>query len=122
VEPARRFADAGQLLAALEACEADGEPALANFPPGEVPEQAAPPPTAQPPNHLTTQPPDESDALFREVRRLLAGRAYDQVVDRLDVHRPPEWAVVDLTGARTLRALGQAYLGLGDLSNARDCL
>jgi hypothetical protein len=30
--------------------------------------------------------------------------------------------VIDLAGARTLRALGQAYLGLGDLPAARDCL
>ncbi len=62
------------------------------------------------------------DALFREVRRLLACRAYEQIIDRLDVHRPAEWAVVDLAGARTLWALGQAYLGLGDLPAARDCL
>jgi serine/threonine protein kinase len=39
-----------------------------------------------------------------------------------DVHRPAEWAVVDLTGARTLRVLGQAYLGSGNLVQARDCL
>ncbi len=56
------------------------------------------------------------------MRRLLAARAYEQVIDRLDVHRPPEWAVLDGLGARTLRALGQAYLGLGDLPAARDCL
>jgi tetratricopeptide (TPR) repeat protein len=62
------------------------------------------------------------ETLFREVRRLLAGKAFDQVIDRLDIHRPPEWAVVDRTGARTLRALGQAYLGRGDLAEARDCL
>jgi tetratricopeptide (TPR) repeat protein len=62
------------------------------------------------------------DTLFRQVRRLLAARAYEQVVDRLDIHRPPEWAVLDMLGARTLRALGQAYLGLGDLPAARDCL
>jgi tetratricopeptide (TPR) repeat protein len=44
------------------------------------------------------------------------------VIDRLDIHRPAEWAVVDLLGARTLRALGQAYLGRGDLRAARECL
>jgi tetratricopeptide (TPR) repeat protein len=44
------------------------------------------------------------------------------VIDRLDVHRPPEWAVLDAMGARTLRALGQAYLALGNLPATRDCL
>jgi eukaryotic-like serine/threonine-protein kinase len=123
VEPARRFADAGVLLSALEACEVDGESALANFPPGETPHgHPAPPATSQPPHRPAAPPPDETDTLFREVRRLLAARAYDQVIDRLDVHRPPEWVAVDLAGARTLRALGQAYLGLGDLPSARDCL
>src|SRR5262249_23502568 len=62
------------------------------------------------------------DDLFREVRRLLAVRAFEQVIDRLDIHRPAEWAVVDAVGARALRALGQAYLGRGDLATARDCL
>jgi hypothetical protein len=60
--------------------------------------------------------------LLREARRLLAGRAFDQVIDRLDVHRPAEWAVVDARGARLLRLLAQAYLGRGDLRAARDCL
>jgi serine/threonine-protein kinase len=106
-DPARRFADAEVLLAALEACQA-GQP-LPDLP------AAAPPP-------LAPAPPSDTDTLFREVRRLLAGRAFAQVIDRLDVHRPAEWAVIDLAGARTLRALGQAYLGLGDLPAARDCL
>ncbi len=44
------------------------------------------------------------------------------MIDQLDVHRPPEWATLDTFGARTLRALGQAYLGRGDLTVARDCL
>ncbi len=114
-DPARRFADAGRLLAAIDACQAGGE-----LPPREadalpVAEAAgAPPPGAD--------APGLPDALFREVRRLLACRAYEQIIDRLDVHRPAEWAVVDLAGARTLWALGQAYLGLGDLPAARDCL
>ncbi|MFO0928978.1 MAG: hypothetical protein U0736_18485 [Gemmataceae bacterium] len=43
------------------------------------------------------------------------------MIDRLDVHRPAEWAVLDLRGARTLRALGQAYLGRAELPQAR-CL
>jgi hypothetical protein len=113
-EPERRFADAGRLLAALEACEAGEElPPLepsAAVSSGETP--AAPP----------TDRDAETDALFREVRRLLAARAYEQAIDRLDIHRPPEWAVLDRLGARTLRALGQAYLGLGNLPAARDCL
>ncbi len=109
-EPERRFADAGQLLAAIEACES-GAP----LPPLEP---AAPPPSREP----TPRPDAAVDELFREVRRVLAARAYEQVIDRLDVHRPPEWAVVDPPGARTLRALGQAYLGLGNLPAARDCL
>jgi len=112
VEPEHRFADAGRLLAAIELCES-GQP----LPP---PDLGA---LTQPRSLEVESRPDAAvDTLFREVRRLLAARAYAQVVDRLDVHRPPEWAVLDLLGARTLRALGQAYLGLGDLPAARDCL
>jgi serine/threonine protein kinase len=106
-DPARRFADAGRLLATIDACQA-GEP---------LPEEELPVAPRRP-----TPPGDASDVLFREVRRLLAARAYAQVVDRLDVHRPAEWAVLDRAGARTLRALGQAYLGLGQLPAARECL
>ncbi len=121
-DPARRFADAGKLLAAIEACQAGGE-----LPPPEAaPPVAAglPPPVADAPASpgVAGSHSAAADALFREVRRLMACRAYDQVIDRLDVYRPAEWAVVDLAGARTLRALGQAYLGLGDLAAARDCL
>jgi serine/threonine-protein kinase len=112
IEPEHRFADAGRLLAAIEACES-GEP----LPPRE---QTVPSPTVSSPAESRTD--DAHDALFREVRRLLAARAYEQAIDRLDVHRPPEWAVIDLLGARTLRALGQAYLGMGNLPAARDCL
>jgi serine/threonine-protein kinase len=114
VEPERRFADAGRLLAALEACEA-GEP----LPPLEP---SAAVPTGETPLPLEAHADAEADALFREVRRLLAARAYEQAIDRLDVHRPPEWVVLDRLGARTLRALGQAYLGVGNLPAARDCL
>ncbi len=105
-EPERRFADAGRLLAAIESCEA-GKP-LPSLGPSEL----------EQPN----SPDDAVNELFREVRRLLAARAYEQAIDRLDVHRPPEWAVLNPTGARMLRLLGQAYLGLGNLSAARDCL
>jgi serine/threonine protein kinase len=114
VEPARRFSDSSKLLAAIDACEA-GEP----LPEPETP--AAPlPPEGSP---ITPRVADETiEALFREARRLLASRSYDEVIDRLDVYRPAEWAVVDLTGARTLRMLGQAYLGRGDLAQARAAL
>jgi eukaryotic-like serine/threonine-protein kinase len=115
-EPERRFDDAGQLLKAIETCEAGGE--LPPMPEVERPAAApAPAPSAPAAGGDTSR-----EQLFREVRRLLAGKAFDQVIDRLDVHRPPEWATVDLLGARTLRALGQAYLGRGDLRSARECL
>jgi serine/threonine protein kinase len=116
-DPGRRFADAGKLLAATEGCES-GEP----VPPPEMPtaRESEDEPTAW---SAPSKASDESmESLFRDVRRLLASRAYDEAIDRLDVHRPAEWAVVDLTGARALRALGQAYLGRGDLAAARDCL
>src|SRR5262249_18594831 len=115
-EPARRFRDAGQVLAAIEACEANGEAATAQWPPpGPVEEPAAGP--AAP----TPAPAAEPDELFREARRLLASKAYDQVIDRLDIHRPAEWAVVDARAARGLRVLGQAYLGRGDWGAGREC-
>jgi serine/threonine protein kinase len=108
-DPMRRFTDAGQLLAAVEA-----EGAVQDAPPAEPTKPA--PAVAPPP------PADPDEPLFRDVRRLMADRAYDRVIDRLDVHRPAEWAVVDVRGARTLRTLGQAYLGLNDLRSARECL
>jgi serine/threonine-protein kinase len=115
VEPGRRFADARALLAAIEGCEA-GEPLPAPQAPATQADVSLPSAAAH-------RPADEAaEVLFRDVRKLLASRAYDQVIDRLDVHRPAEWAVIDLAGARTLRALGQAYLGRGDLAAARDCL
>jgi serine/threonine protein kinase len=114
VEPSRRFKDAGQLLAVIEGCEA-GAPLPPPDPTAESESLDEPPATPQPMNEM-------AEALFRDVRRLLAKRDFDQVIDRLDVHRPAEWAVVDLVGAKTLRALGQAYLGRGDLAAARECL
>jgi serine/threonine-protein kinase len=118
VNPARRFADAGRLLAALEACEAGQE-----LPEPEPSPSAESRDLAEASHVCSGQRADGGmDDLFREVRRLLGSRAYDQVIDRLDIHRPAEWAVVDLLGARTLRALGQAYLGRGDLRAARECL
>jgi serine/threonine-protein kinase len=115
-DPGRRFADGGQLLAAIEACEAGEE--LPELPPASANRE-------RPAGADATDPAAEDTALerlFREARKLLAGRKYDAVIDRLDVHRPAEWAVVDRTGARTLRVLGQAFLGRGDLPAARDCL
>ncbi len=118
VEPEQRFADAGQLLAAIEACEAGGELAQAS----RTDWQSVP----QTPASDSPGSPSAANAgmepLFREARRLLASKAYDQAIDRLDIHRPPEWAVVNLVGARTLRLLAQAYLGRGDLPAARECL
>ena len=122
--PERRFADAGQLLAAAEACEGGRglpeapEPTASPGPPGWP---------AFPPDRGAAERPDSPQAaglddLFREVRKLLAGRAYGEVIDRLDVYRPAEWEVIDLRGARTLRALGQAYLGRGDFRAAQECL
>jgi serine/threonine-protein kinase len=112
VDPSRRFADGGQLLHAIEACE-KGE----SLPPQVTAPSAERPPLQQPP-----AADGEIDALFREVRKLLADKAYDRVIDRLDIHRPAEWAVVNLLGARTLRALGQAYLARSEFHEARDCL
>src|SRR5262249_27387155 len=75
-DPGRRFANAGQLHAAIEACES-GE---------ELPD--LPPPT-EPRREEAPAPAEETgmERLFREVRKLLAGRSYDAVIDRLDVHR-----------------------------------
>ncbi len=112
VDPSRRFADGGQLLHAIEGCER-----------GEcLPQQGPAPTAASLPSQLPPATDGEIDALFREVRKLLADKAYDRVIDRLDIHRPAEWAVVNLLGARTLRALGQAYLARSEFREARDCL
>jgi serine/threonine protein kinase len=112
--PHRRFANAMQLLAAIEACEA-GMP---------VPEAPPPPPAEEvaPPAAPRGRSDEEMEALFREARRLLGSRSYDKVIDRLDIHRPAEWAVLDVNGARALRFLGQAYLGRGEARLARECL
>jgi serine/threonine-protein kinase len=107
-DPARRFADAGRVLAALEAggaCGGGGEPAR-----DADTSDAGPPPAA------------EGDELIRDARRMLAGGRFAEAVDHLDVHRPAEWAVLDARGARVLRLLARAYLGRGDLRAARDCL
>ncbi len=116
-EPEHRFADAGRLLSAIEACESGAPlPHASRQGEGEAGRQGE---HGESPCLAADAAVDE---LFREARRLLAARAYEQAIDRLDVHRPPEWAVLDAMGARTLRALGQAYLGQGNLPAARDCL
>jgi eukaryotic-like serine/threonine-protein kinase len=108
VDPAERILHAGAVLEAIERCEKGEEltPLAAGIEPEERPQ-------AQDAEH---------EQLFRDVRKLLAGKSFAQVIDRLDIHRPAEWTTVDVFGARTLRALGQAYLGRGDLPAARDCL
>jgi hypothetical protein len=111
----QRFADASRLLAAIQACETGEEL------PAEEAVIGSAGPVAQPTSTGRAEA-EQHDDLFREIRRLLANRAYDEAIDRLDVYRPPEWAVVDGLAARTLRLLGQAYLGRGDLAAARDCL
>jgi serine/threonine protein kinase len=124
VRPEDRFADAGQVLAAIETCEAGGDlPEPIALPPER--DRAVLPAFIPDPPPLGSAPAQsgrEVDELFREVRKLLASRAYDQVIDRLDIHRPAEWQVVDLRSARALKALGQAYLGLGNFPAARECL
>lgn len=106
IEPAARFRDGRQLLQAIEAGET-GQP----MPAAEV---DAPAPV---------MPIDDGhENLFRDMRRLLAARGYDAVIDRLDVHRPAEWVALDRFGARVLRVLGQAYLGRGEIATARECL
>ncbi len=114
MEPQRRFVDAGRLLEAIEACEVGRE-----LPPQEAPRRRTEASSSTEKPKLGSK---DAEDLFRDVRRLLAAKAYDQVIDRLDVYRPAEWSVVDLMGVRTLRALGQAFLGRGDLKGARECL
>jgi serine/threonine-protein kinase len=105
-DPVSRFHDAGAVLAALEAGDRRRAPG------GR--EEA-----------LVTQHSPlaaAGDELIGEARRLLARRCYEQVIDRLDVHRPAEWVAIDLVGARVLRLLAQAYLRRGDIRLGCDCL
>jgi serine/threonine protein kinase len=133
VLPEKRFADAGQVLAAIETCEAGGElPSPADLDLARLAHRRGSDYAPAQPGH--EQPPDfaverdsgtatsDLDELFREARKLLARREYARAIDCLDVHRPAEWQVIDHRTARVLRLLGQAYLGKGDLPAARDCL
>jgi hypothetical protein len=117
VDEAQRFQDARQLLAAIEACQAGDTSVLDAVGPAIQPADAGADQHVRP-----TARAAESDALFRDIRRLLGQRNFAEVIDRLDVHRPAEWASLDAKGATILRYLGQAYLGRGDLPAARDCL
>jgi serine/threonine protein kinase len=115
-QPARRFRDAGLLLAAIEACEAGGElPPAEEVREAELDDEALPPPLPDPvtPDH---------EALLRAARRLLGQKAYEEVIDRLEVHRPAEWAALDGPTARLVRLLAQGYVGRGRWGDARDCL
>jgi serine/threonine protein kinase len=127
LDPQRRFAHAAQLLAAIETCEAGGP--LPESPGPVSAETVVGAPFLENSDQLQPERHGKGitnklglEDLFRDVRKLLANRAYDQVIDRLDIHRPAEWQVIDLRAARTLRALGQAYLGRGDFGAARECL
>jgi tetratricopeptide (TPR) repeat protein len=113
-DPTRRFRDAGQLLTALETCTTGGAMAAAD---SENPsdEQG----TAWSPLRRGDNPTEQ---LIREARRYLARGQFDQAIDRLDIHRPAEWAVADDQGAQVLRLLGQAYVGRGDWRGAQECL
>ncbi len=115
-DPRRRLSDASKLLHAIETCQAGGD-----MPPLELVNSPDDGEAPVPPSSTDSRN-EETDRLFREVRRLLAGKKYDQVIDRLDIHRPAEWAVLNRMGARTLRILGHAYVGRGDLTAARECL
>jgi serine/threonine-protein kinase len=115
--PGQRFRDAGRLLEAIETCESGGD-----LPPPDP--DAAEPPTdaAEDPGRMPPPGDDNGEDLVRDARRLLSRRAFADVVDRLDIHRPAEWVTLDLRGARILRLLGQAFIGRGDLRSARECL
>jgi serine/threonine protein kinase len=110
-DPARRFPDARKVLAALQANGVSEPGAHARDETKTLARAAG--------SQVT---PGPGDSLIYEARRLLAGKQYAQAIDLLDVHRPAEWAVLDLRVARILRLLGQAYLGLGQLHAATECL
>jgi len=88
------------------------------FPTGDEPPRRATEAAPTPPS----RDPSTIDTLLREARRLLASRSYTEVVRKLEVHRPAEWAAIDGSGVRLVRLLGQAHLGVGDLRAAVDCL
>jgi len=118
LDPGRRFSDSGALLAALETCERGGD-----LPSIEVSDHASESDALeQRPSPTASSTGADHDERIRAARRLLARRAYDQVIDGLDIHRPAEWVALDRQGARILRLLGQAYLGRGELRAAQECL
>ena len=107
-DPARRLADAGKLLAALEMCEAGGE-----LPPMPAEETAAAGAAARRRGFGPTIPRGAPAAGGQAVR---SG-------DR-SVGRTPAGGVGGggPDGRPDAAALGQAYLGRGDLRAARECL
>jgi serine/threonine protein kinase len=115
-KPSKRFRDAGALLAAIEACESGGE-----LPPPEESHEPDPADDPTPAPLPAPVAPDHED-LVRDVRRLLGRKAYEQVIERLEVHRPAEWATLDGPTARLVRLLAQGYIGRGAWGDARDCL
>jgi serine/threonine protein kinase len=113
-DPTRRFHDAGKFLDAIQACAAGA--ALA------PPASDSPSPQRSPTWAPLRRSDDPAEQLIREARRLMAHGEFDLAIDRLDIHRPAEWTVVDYQGAQVLRLLGQAYVRRGDWRSARECL
>lgn len=111
-DPADRFADAGELLHALQA-EKEERPD-----PGRVPRSHHTTPG------MTQRSPSRDNDLaeIREIRGAMARCDYASVIDQLDIHRPPEWTPLDAHSIQRVRLLGQAFLRNGDLAQARECL
>ena len=129
-DPARRIPDAGQLLAAVEACEAGEE-----LPPPVAGNRCATAATAQSPT-LTTHPGRRARRIRCSARcgGCWRARSTTQVIDRLDVHRPAEWAVIDRRApgrcgrwdrrtwaAATCRRRGSAWSSCATPSGSRRC-
>lgn len=112
-DPGRRFADADELLQALEAGAA-GQP----LPQPGQPRLRKTPPQAPPPR-LGESPHDER---LRAARALLARGETQAAIDQLDIHRPAEWNTLDAPAAALLRILGQAYVRQKNWPAARECL
>jgi len=111
-DPADRYADAGELLQALQAEKEER--------PQPVKVLRSNRPTSGP-----TRPQASGDdglAEIREVRCALARGEYAAVIDQLDIHRPPEWTRLDAHSIQRVRLLGLAFLRNGNLSQARECL
>ncbi len=114
LHPHQRFQDAGKLVEAIDICQNEGE-----LPPREeIPEESKIPEKL----FSSSQAPSGPDlSLVKEARQRLSRRDFQGVIDHLDVHRPAEWAVVDLQGAFVLRLLGRAYLEQKEYRNCLEC-